>query len=87
MSDNKNFEQEYQYVDESGIAEDQQFSENLGEKPKTNPESQKEYLSKINNIIQQPNIRRNGLIAIAGLLFLIFIVFSWLSYSSIFFIA
>ena len=74
MSDNKNFEQEYQYVDESGIDEDQQFSGNLGEKPKTNPESQKEYLSKINSIIQQPNIRRNGLIAIAGLLFLIFIL-------------
>jgi len=74
MSDNKNFEQEYQYVDESGIDKDQQFSENPGENPKTNPESQKEYLSKINSIIQQPNIRRNGLIAIAGLLFLIFIL-------------
>lgn len=74
MSDNKNFEQEYQYVDESGIDEDQQFSEKLGEKPKASSESQKEYMSKINSIIQQPNIRRNGLIAIAGLLCLLFIL-------------
>jgi intracellular multiplication protein IcmG len=74
MSDNKNFEEEYQYVDESGIDDNQHVQEEVVEKAQSKPQSNKEFISKINSIIQQPNIRRNGLIAVGSLLLIIFII-------------
>jgi intracellular multiplication protein IcmG len=58
MSDNKNFNDEYQYVEESAN--------------ETNPEEQvtevaEEEPQGINSLIQQPSVRRNAIIAIIGL--------------------
>ncbi len=58
MSDNKNFNDEYQYVEESAN--------------ETNPEEEvaevvQEVPQGINSYIQQPSVRRNAIIAITGL--------------------
>lgn len=74
MTDKKNFEQEYQYVEESGSEDNQEFAQEVPEKKQTKHDDKTDYISKINQIIQQPNIRRNGLIAFGGLIFLILVL-------------
>jgi intracellular multiplication protein IcmG len=74
MTENKNFEEEYQYVEETGVDENPEFNSEESERVANSSSTQNEYMSKINNLIQQPNIRRNSLIAVCGLFFLIFIL-------------
>lgn len=74
MSDDKNFEQEYQYVDESGLDDNQNSTEEVIEQANPKTKNSPDYASQVRNIIQQPNIRRNGLIAVGALVFLIFLL-------------
>lgn len=74
MSDDKNFEQEYQYVDDSAVNDPQEPKEEVFEQTQSKAKSNSDYISKLNTIIKQPNIRRNGLIAVAGLFVIIFLI-------------
>ena len=57
MSDNKNFNDEYQYVEESVNEENL----NPGETEQIEDSSQS-----LSSLIQQPSVRRNAIIAILG---------------------
>lgn len=69
MAEKKNFDEEYQYVEEP----DGDLNQPAEDNPSNNKteDSAKEYSDKINSIIQQPNVRRNAIIAVLGLFILI----------------
>lgn len=66
MSDNKNINEEYQYVDETEIEPVPVESEGK--------EESDSYSDKINTLIQQPNIRRNAIIAVLALFILLILI-------------
>lgn len=73
MSDNKNLDDEYQYVEESENAA------NLSEESELKFEAEQNdpFADKITTVLQKPNVRRNAIIVILALFFLIgFIKFS-----------
>ena len=74
MSDKKSFEQEYQYVDDVGSEENPKLTEDTLADPQLKHANKTDYFLKINRMIQQPNIRRNALIAFVCLIFFIMIL-------------
>lgn len=65
MSDNKNFNDEYQYVEES-------LNESNQEEQTT--QVKEEVPQGINTFIQQPSVRRNASIAILGLFIMVAVI-------------
>ncbi len=70
MSDNKNFDEEYQYVEEPDGQTIEVESEPIPE-PKVESSSTNDYANKINSLIKQPSVKRNAMIAIGALLILL----------------
>jgi len=69
MADDKNINDEYQYVEEGDI---EPVSPEENEPSKATESS--DYVEKINSIIQKPNMRRNAIIAIVALFVLLGII-------------
>lgn len=67
MSDNKNFDDEYQYVEES------ENSPDISEESEVASEAEQSdlYADKITTVLQKPDVRRNAIIVILALFFLI----------------
>lgn len=65
MSENKNFEEEYQYVEEG----EPSFGAAQAIPEGSNPQT--EYENKLSSLLHQPNVKRNSIIVILGLFFLI----------------
>jgi intracellular multiplication protein IcmG len=68
MAENKNFEEEYQYVEEGEPSFDSASAEPIAEEQPT------EYDNKAHSLLHQPNVKRNSTIVIAGLLILIVLI-------------
>lgn len=68
MAENKNFEEEYQYVEEGEPTLDSSSSEAIVD------EQAPEYENKVHSLLQQPNVKRNSIIVIVGLVFLTAII-------------
>lgn len=69
MADEKNINDEYQYVEEGDI---EPVSPELNESPP--PADSSDYAEKFNSIIQKPNIRRNAIIAVVALFILLGVI-------------
>ncbi|NBX84530.1 MAG: hypothetical protein EBQ95_02845 [Gammaproteobacteria bacterium] len=68
MAENKNFEEEYQYVEEGEPTLDPSSEEHMAE------EQAPEYDNKSQSLLHQPNVKRNSMIVVAGLLILIALI-------------
>jgi len=71
MSDNKNFDDEYQYVEEPDIEPIEVEPETISEKTETTEQPSEDYLEKISSLLQKPSMKRNALLAVVGLFFLL----------------
>jgi intracellular multiplication protein IcmG len=70
MSDKKNFEEEYQYIEEPDV---EPIDVNPDDEPvvKESKKSSQEYTEKFASLIQEPTIKRNALMAVLGLFILL----------------
>ena len=74
MSDNKNFEDEYQYVEEPDNQAIDIEAEPIPE-PKEEPSASSSFATnKFNDLLKQPSIKRNALIAVFALFMIIFLL-------------
>jgi intracellular multiplication protein IcmG len=71
MSDNKNFDEEYQYVEEPDIEPIDVEPETTQEKTETKTTESDDYVDKFTSLIQQSTIKRNAILAVLGLFFLL----------------
>lgn len=72
MSDNKNFEEEYQYVEEPEFEPIDVEAETVSsDKPSETKENHHNYAEKLSSLIREPSIKRNSLIAVLVLFFLL----------------
>jgi len=62
MSDNKNLDEEYHYVEESEAA---------ASEPSAEQHVKNDYVNKINELIKQPSVKRNALIVVVALFILV----------------
>lgn len=68
MSDNKNFEEEYQYVEEPEFEPIDAEPEPESQETKKAPEAKEnKYVEKIISMLGEPSIKRNALLAVLGL--------------------
>lgn len=72
MSDNKNINEEYQYVEEGDIEPTPSESSETSDSKK--PSLNNDYSDKLNSLLGQPNIRRNAIIAVLGLFALLLLI-------------
>jgi intracellular multiplication protein IcmG len=73
MADNKNINDEYQYVEEGEVEPVSSNSSDTSE-PSEQAAKSSEYSERFNSLIQKPNVRRNAIIAVAALFVLLGII-------------